>query len=419
MAIHANSTPAPAVQHGSFANAVAVPTPDLTPETIAMLDAIGREPLLPSAELSPTVRRKEIYEALHPETRAETFHGNRHTGSRRQNGDDQKSERFTASTAKATGRSERTVQRDAERGEKISERAAPPELPPEPLLGAAAFVSSGSVPAHMPLWPYWPSTAPHTSMSDGYGPPWCDFETTGDLADLDLARRRYLRRYAADAVDHLIALLDALDGDHKDMEEDDFHEEGSDDELSLGWRCHASEFQYSLGVGQQEDELVGDDEPMLGAPERHPSAYCIAGCQRTLEGSQTHWSAGRCGDGANDGESEPGYDLPEGDDELCGSDDVDYEPILAAPENHDEAPDQERWAQGYNGGAEPEADGIDDCQAYLSMQQFAANAAAARDALRRVEAIRRRKHWRATVARDPDEIEPSNLRLVPLMGYVR
>lgn len=64
-------------------------------------------------------RRKEIYEALHPETKAESFHGNRHTGSRRQNGEGH-NERFTSATAKATGRSERAVQRDAERGEKIA-----------------------------------------------------------------------------------------------------------------------------------------------------------------------------------------------------------------------------------------------------------------------------------------------------------
>lgn len=63
-------------------------------------------------------RRKAIYEALHPETRAESFHGNRHTGSRRQSGEGQ-IRRFTAETAKGTGRSERSVQRSAERGKKL------------------------------------------------------------------------------------------------------------------------------------------------------------------------------------------------------------------------------------------------------------------------------------------------------------
>jgi uncharacterized ParB-like nuclease family protein len=72
-------------------------------------------------KLSPTVRalftrrRKEIYEQLHPETR----HGeNQHTRSRRL-GDSPDAERFTADTSARTGRSERDVQRDATRGEKI------------------------------------------------------------------------------------------------------------------------------------------------------------------------------------------------------------------------------------------------------------------------------------------------------------
>lgn len=64
-----------------------------------------------------TARRKEAYEALHPETK--------HGGDRasRQVGDLNEPDRFTADTATKTGQSERAVQRDAERGAKISERA--------------------------------------------------------------------------------------------------------------------------------------------------------------------------------------------------------------------------------------------------------------------------------------------------------
>jgi ParB family transcriptional regulator, chromosome partitioning protein len=67
-----------------------------------------------------TRRRKEAYEALHPETK----HGT--PGVSRQVGDTQgrvDSERFTADTAAKTGQSERAVQRDAERGEKITPAA--------------------------------------------------------------------------------------------------------------------------------------------------------------------------------------------------------------------------------------------------------------------------------------------------------
>lgn len=66
-----------------------------------------------------TRRRKEAYEAIHPET----VHGeNQHTRSR-QVGDSSEAPRFTADTAAATGQSERVVQRDAERGEKVSDEA--------------------------------------------------------------------------------------------------------------------------------------------------------------------------------------------------------------------------------------------------------------------------------------------------------
>jgi ParB family chromosome partitioning protein len=65
-----------------------------------------------------TARRKQVYEQLHPETRlGATGHGR---GKVRQLGEPI-SERFTADTAAATGKSERVVQRDASRGEKIDE----------------------------------------------------------------------------------------------------------------------------------------------------------------------------------------------------------------------------------------------------------------------------------------------------------
>jgi ParB/RepB/Spo0J family partition protein len=79
------------------------------------------------ADLSPTDkaifthRRKDLYLQKHPET----AHGvNQHSRSR-QVGDSSEPEpkRFTTATAEATGQSERAVQRDAERGERISEQA--------------------------------------------------------------------------------------------------------------------------------------------------------------------------------------------------------------------------------------------------------------------------------------------------------
>lgn len=70
-----------------------------------------------------TARRKEAYEALHPETRSTSEGGGgRNNATRRQLGDDI-AERFTADTAARTGESERTVQRNAERGERIDAKA--------------------------------------------------------------------------------------------------------------------------------------------------------------------------------------------------------------------------------------------------------------------------------------------------------
>lgn len=73
--------------------------------------------LTPSEKARFTARRKEAYEALHPETK----HGASGVGREKssQVEDSNPAERFTLDTAKKTGVSEATVQRDAERGEKV------------------------------------------------------------------------------------------------------------------------------------------------------------------------------------------------------------------------------------------------------------------------------------------------------------
>lgn len=71
--------------------------------------------LTPSARALFTRKRKEAYEALHPETRHGAT-GNGRAESRKLCD----STRFTADTAARTGKSERAVQLDAERGEKIA-----------------------------------------------------------------------------------------------------------------------------------------------------------------------------------------------------------------------------------------------------------------------------------------------------------
>lgn len=84
---------------------------------LAMLD----ENLM-RAELSPAdrapARRKAIYLELHPEAAHDTA-----GAAARWNANANSAPAFTAETAATTGRSERAVQRDAERGESITEAA--------------------------------------------------------------------------------------------------------------------------------------------------------------------------------------------------------------------------------------------------------------------------------------------------------
>jgi hypothetical protein len=89
----------------------------ITAHFVGLAAATAPQPFAPERALF-TRRRKEACEALHPETKHETFKGNQHTGSR-QVGDNH-TERFTADTAKKTGQSERAIQRDASRGERVA-----------------------------------------------------------------------------------------------------------------------------------------------------------------------------------------------------------------------------------------------------------------------------------------------------------
>jgi ParB family chromosome partitioning protein len=64
-------------------------------------------------------RRKDAYESLHPEARAQVRQGHIRQGA----ADDKLAAAFTADTAAKTGESERSIQRSAERGVKIIDKA--------------------------------------------------------------------------------------------------------------------------------------------------------------------------------------------------------------------------------------------------------------------------------------------------------
>lgn len=90
-------------------DAVVVTDDDLHAE-LAMIDEnLCRAEMSPADRASATARRKEIYEALHPET----GHGKASPNK------DAKFASFHGATAAATGQSPRIVQLNAERGEKV------------------------------------------------------------------------------------------------------------------------------------------------------------------------------------------------------------------------------------------------------------------------------------------------------------
>jgi ParB/RepB/Spo0J family partition protein len=87
---------------------------DLHTELATIDENLIRGKLTPAQRAIVVPRRKEIYLALHPETRNGAT--GRSRGKLRQNGE---AKRFTKDAAESTGQSERVLQRDAERGNAI------------------------------------------------------------------------------------------------------------------------------------------------------------------------------------------------------------------------------------------------------------------------------------------------------------
>lgn len=96
---------------------------DLDAELWEIDENLIRAELTPADRAIFVFRRKEIYLLKYPETDHGAIGNGREKS--RQVGDSTEGapKRFTAATAEATGQSERAVQRDAERGEKISDKA--------------------------------------------------------------------------------------------------------------------------------------------------------------------------------------------------------------------------------------------------------------------------------------------------------
>ncbi len=193
-----------------------------------------------------------------------------------------------------------------------------PELPPGPLLSAEVLHDAASLPKS--------GDTPDAIRADL------------DALLADHGRALHLRRQLHKALDHGFALLDAFDLSPLALDV-------VDDSIAA------------------LDALDGDAdfEPTLGAPERCPwspdmgaSFYKPARggrlirCFDTRAWNQAAWAAGSRLDG--EGEPEAGYDLPEGDDELCGSEHDGCELEEGEPDLGSSIGDgdQENWAQGHD-----------------------------------------------------------------------
>lgn len=87
---------------------------------LAMIDEnLCRAELSPADRAEQTARRKAIYEALHPETKQHVAGAHASNAAQGNAAAKLAVASFTSSTSGATGKSERAVQRDAERGERV------------------------------------------------------------------------------------------------------------------------------------------------------------------------------------------------------------------------------------------------------------------------------------------------------------
>lgn len=91
---------------------IVVDDDDLRAELVMIDENLMRAELSPAERAKQTARRKALYLELHPETG--------HGGDRTKQDDNLSSCSFADAIADSTGRDKRTVQRDAERGEKVA-----------------------------------------------------------------------------------------------------------------------------------------------------------------------------------------------------------------------------------------------------------------------------------------------------------
>jgi len=304
MAIFLDNTTAPAVQPGllrtdgapcrvlgklikeinlppSILGTVPVPTPALTAETVEMLDAIPPELPAPLPSLvAPSLHRRHLNESQRAMAAAKLANMKEgHAASQRQPheiiDEIDAVEISTASISQGEAADLLNVgKRSVERAADVQERAVP-EL--------AAAVDRGEVSV---------SAAAEADRAEE--------------AEATTAQARHMRRALEVAIAHGIALLDALDAAGVDLEDE------GEAEPWLGW----IDGKPVLSDSHDDREAEDDDEPILGAPERHPSCYQFASCDATS--SQEHWADGSARHDEAEAVNEDGGDILDEGEETLG-----------------------------------------------------------------------------------------------------
>jgi len=297
MAIHAHSTPAP-VDHRallrtrgapcrilgkydsvsllppSIFGAVPVPTPALTAETVTLLDAIPPE--LPLAQLSslvaPGLRRRHLNESQRAMAAAKLANMKEgYAASQRQ------PHEMIAENDGVEISTPCISQGEAANLLNVS-RSTVTEAKKVLNEGTAGDVRHGGAGGVCATLAEIGGTRSEPPKSAGPG--------RAEEADAAAAQALHMRRaleghsVIGDALDTAVGTLDALDAPDENLEED-----GSA-EPSLGW----IDGKPVLSDSHDDREAEDDDEPILGAPERHPSCYQFALCDATS--SQEHWADG-------------------------------------------------------------------------------------------------------------------------------
>ena len=235
MAVHTDSTTAPADHRAllrTWAGAGPVPTPDLTAETVAMLDAIPAD--VPHGG-APMTRQGSAGFPLLPNS----------------------GEQFSLDAAQVL-HMRRALEGALDHGTALLA-----------ALGLPRLVEHGFVPLSI------------NELSE-------DSSTIGD------------------ALDTAIATLDVLDAPAMDLEDE------GEAEPSLGW----IDGKPVLSDSHDDRESEDDDEPILGAPERHPSCYQFALCDATS--SQEHWADGSARHDEAEAVNEDGGDILDDGEETLG-----------------------------------------------------------------------------------------------------